>query len=52
MTLLLAALAMNGCATMRDGAAILMAVVPVVIDILIDAADGDFGAVAYPFLPG
>ena len=36
----------------RDGAAILMAVVPVVVDILIDAADGEFGAVAYPFLPG
>ena len=36
----------------RDGAAILMAVVPVVVDILIDAGDGDFGAVAYPFLPG
>ena len=36
----------------RDGASILMAVVPVVVDILIDAGDGDFGAVAYPFLPG
>ena len=35
----------------RDGAAILMAVVPVVVDILIEAGDVDFGAVAYPFLP-
>ena len=36
----------------RDGAAILMALLPVVIEILIDAGDVDFGAVAYPFLPG
>lgn len=35
----------------HDGAAILMAVVPVVIGIMIDAGDVDYGAVAFPYLP-
>ncbi|HET8898898.1 MAG TPA: hypothetical protein VFN09_09040 [Rhodanobacteraceae bacterium] len=38
-------------AQIRDGARILAALVPAILEVMFDAGDTDFGAAAYPWLP-
>lgn len=37
-------------AQVKDGAAILMAILPVMLDVMMDAPTGDFGSIAYPHI--